>query len=136
MKNKVKILNVVLVVSILLFVGLCFLYMNNKETEEVLAEEEISLDMAMNETESNSVEEPEDEVVMSEEEPVFEEYDIKLIMVGDNLLHPAIIKTGIQEDGSLDYEFLFKDIEEYLELADIKMINDFQDILILTLQRR
>ena len=123
MKNKVKILNVVLVVSILLFVGLCFLYMNNKETEEVLAEEEISLDMAMDDMESSSVEETEEEVIMSEEEPAFEEYDIKLMMVGDNLLHPAIIKTGIQEDGSLDYEFLFKDIEEYLELADIKMIN-------------
>lgn len=56
-------------------------------------------------------------------EPVFEEYDIHLMAVGDNLMHMGIINTGRREDGTYDYSFLFRDIEEYLQTADIKVIN-------------
>ncbi|MCM1327341.1 MAG: CapA family protein [Bacteroidales bacterium] len=56
-------------------------------------------------------------------EPVFEEYDITLMAVGDNLLHPGIIKTGIQSDGSYDFSFLFQNISDFLAKADIKVIN-------------
>ncbi|MCM1187292.1 MAG: CapA family protein [Lachnoclostridium sp.] len=57
------------------------------------------------------------------EEPVFEEYDITLMAVGDNLLHPGIIKTGLQSDGSYDFSFLFQNISDFLAKADIKVIN-------------
>lgn len=53
----------------------------------------------------------------------FPEYNINLMMVGDNLMHMGIINTGAQEDGSYNYDFLFEGIEEYLEEAEIKMIN-------------
>lgn len=56
-------------------------------------------------------------------EPVFEEYDIKLMMVGDNLMHMGIVNTGIREDGTRNYDFLFDPIADFLEEADIKMIN-------------
>lgn len=56
-------------------------------------------------------------------EPEFEEYDINLMMVGDNLLHMGIVNTGKQEDGSYNYDFLFEGITDFLEEADIKMIN-------------
>ncbi|MCM1263009.1 MAG: CapA family protein [Butyrivibrio sp.] len=55
--------------------------------------------------------------------PTFEEYDITLMAIGDNLLHSGIIKTGMLEDGSLDYSFLFENIAGHLENADIKVIN-------------
>ena len=58
-----------------------------------------------------------------EKEPVFEEYDLHLIAVGDNLLHMGIVATGKQADGSYNFDFLFQGIEEYLNLAEIKMIN-------------
>ncbi len=51
------------------------------------------------------------------------EYDIQLMMVGDNLLHMGIIETGKQEDGTYNYDFLFEGIEDFLAEADIKMIN-------------
>lgn len=56
-------------------------------------------------------------------EPPFEEYDIQLMAVGDNLLHEGIVKTGLQQDGSYNFDFLFRDIAPFLEKADIKAIN-------------
>ena len=56
-------------------------------------------------------------------EPVFEEYDINLMAIGDNLLHMGIVYTGKMEDGTYDYSFLFEGISDFLEVADIKVIN-------------
>lgn len=56
-------------------------------------------------------------------EPPFEEYDITLMALGDNLIHMNVIATGKQEDGSLNYDFLFENISDFLETADIKIIN-------------
>lgn len=57
------------------------------------------------------------------EEPAFEEYDIKLMALGDNLMHMGIVNTGRMDDGTYDYSFLFQSMEEYLDIADIKIIN-------------
>lgn len=56
-------------------------------------------------------------------EPALEEYDITLLAVGDNLIHMGIIKTGLMDDGTYDYTFLFQNIHDYLNAADIKIIN-------------
>ena len=56
-------------------------------------------------------------------EPDFEEYDITLLAVGDNLMHMGIVRTGRMEDGTYDYTFLFENIRGYLDAADIKIIN-------------
>lgn len=56
------------------------------------------------------------------EEP-FDEYDITLMAVGDNLMHMGIVRTGKQEDGSYDFTFLFENLREFLDRADIKIIN-------------
>ncbi|MBR4084115.1 MAG: CapA family protein [Lachnospiraceae bacterium] len=53
----------------------------------------------------------------------FPEYDINLMMVGDNLMHMGIVATGKQEDGSYNYDFLFEGIEDFLTEAEVKMIN-------------
>lgn len=57
------------------------------------------------------------------QEPVFEEYDIHLMALGDNLMHMGIISTGRMQDGTYDYSFLFRGMEDFLDTADIKMIN-------------
>ena len=57
------------------------------------------------------------------EEPVFEDYDIHLMALGDNLMHMGVVYSGQQNDGSLNYDFLFDGISEFLEQADIKIIN-------------
>jgi poly-gamma-glutamate synthesis protein (capsule biosynthesis protein) len=51
------------------------------------------------------------------------EYDISLMAVGDNLMHMGIVYTGKQNDGSYDYSFLFQGIDDFLDTADIKVIN-------------
>lgn len=56
-------------------------------------------------------------------EPSFEEYDIRLMALGDNLIHMGVVHTGKQADGSLNYSFLFDGISNFMEKADIKMIN-------------
>lgn len=56
-------------------------------------------------------------------EPAFEEYDISLMAVGDNLMHMGIVKTGYLSDGSLDYGFLFQNTQEFIDAADIRIIN-------------
>lgn len=56
-------------------------------------------------------------------DPVFEEYDIHLMMVGDNLFHMGVVQTGRQNDGSYDYTGLYEGISDFLDAADISMIN-------------
>lgn len=53
----------------------------------------------------------------------FPEYDITLMMVGDNLMHMGIVRSGQQEDGSYDYRMLFDGISPQLQSSDIKIIN-------------
>lgn len=56
-------------------------------------------------------------------EPAFEEYDINLMALGDNLIHMGVVHTGKQADGSRNYDFLFEGISDFLDNADIKIIN-------------
>ena len=56
-------------------------------------------------------------------EPEHERVDISLMMVGDNLLHTGIFMTGKQDDGSWNFDFEFQDIKEFLDAADVSIIN-------------
>lgn len=56
-------------------------------------------------------------------ETTFEEYDITLMALGDNLIHMGVVHTGKQPDGSRDYSFLFEGVSEFLDKSDIKIIN-------------
>ena len=53
----------------------------------------------------------------------FQEYDITLLAVGDNLMHMGIVRTGLKPDGTYDFSFLFEGLVPFLETADIKIIN-------------
>lgn len=57
------------------------------------------------------------------EEDAFEEYDITMMAVGDNLMHMGIVHTGKQLDGTYNYDMLFRNITEILDSTDIKIIN-------------
>lgn len=48
---------------------------------------------------------------------------ITLMMLGDNLLHPSVVRIGYREDGTRNYDHLFQSIEKHLDCADIKIIN-------------
>ena len=53
----------------------------------------------------------------------FPEYDISLMAVGDNLMHMGVVYTGKQDDGTWDYSCLFEGVTDFLDNADIKIIN-------------
>ena len=56
-------------------------------------------------------------------ESAFEEYDLTLMALGDNLLHMGIVNTGKQTDGTYDFSFLFDGVADFLAESDIKVIN-------------
>lgn len=48
---------------------------------------------------------------------------IVLMAVGDNLVNKGVYRSGVQADGSRNYDHLYRGILPYLEKADIKIIN-------------
>ncbi len=105
--KKQKIIIISLVVSLVallgVIIGVVWKTNQDKETATILPTETVSV------------------VTETTEEP--EPQKIRLMMLGDNLMHMGIVHTGKQADGSYDYSFMFEGISEYLEYADIKMIN-------------
>lgn len=63
------------------------------------------------------------EAPAEESTPAFQEYDITLMAVGDDLIHMGVVYTGKQNDGTYDYSFLFEGITDFLNKADVKIIN-------------
>ncbi len=78
----------------------------------------VDVEQSSEETVAETVEEASVEII---DEP--KETNIQLMMVGDNLLHMGIVRTGKQADGSYNYDFLFEGITEFLNEAEIKIIN-------------
>ena len=59
----------------------------------------------------------EEEIVERENEHV------DILMIGDILVHEPVYKSGIQSDGTLNYDHFFKNIQEDLDEAEIKVVN-------------
>lgn len=49
--------------------------------------------------------------------------EVSLSMVGDVLLHTQVQKSGLQSDGSYNYEHLFKNVKEQFQNSDISIVN-------------
>lgn len=58
-----------------------------------------------------------------EVEEIKENEHVDLLMIGDMLIHTPVYKSGIQSDGSLNYDHFFKNIQEDLDKAEIKIVN-------------
>lgn len=114
-------------ITCLFFSGIT--YADSNPSEETVALETTVSEIGEFETtkseaaefETTKPEDPETEI--SEEPELPAEYDITLMAVGDNLLHMGIVNTGKQSGGTRNYDFLFDGIRDFLEKADIKIIN-------------
>lgn len=49
--------------------------------------------------------------------------DVKLMMIGDVLVHKPVYESGIQSDRTLNYDHLFSNIKSDIDEADIKIVN-------------
>lgn len=48
---------------------------------------------------------------------------VKLMAVGDNLIHKAVYDGGAKGDGTYDYTVFYRNISAYLDEADVRVIN-------------
>lgn len=68
--------------------------------------------------------EPETEVQKTKKSTGTEERNsITLVMVGDMLMHTPVNKTGVMEDGSIDFSHLFTHTKDMIEGADLALVN-------------
>lgn len=56
-------------------------------------------------------------------EPVVTVEYLHILGVGDNLMHEPVMRSGLQADGTYDFTYFYDGISEYLEIADVKIIN-------------
>lgn len=54
---------------------------------------------------------------------VAEPETIQIVMVGDMLMHEKIIDSGLKEDGSYNYDHLFVNVKDYIQSADLAIVN-------------
>lgn len=57
-----------------------------------------------------------------------EDARISLVMVGDILLHTPVAASGVQEDGSYNFDAVFSNVKEEIAAADIALVN--QEVII------
>ena len=110
LKNKGLIwAGVVLIVSCVLLIG-AVIWTNSQNDQDSMAGNN-------NQTTTEGTE-------GSDEQPeITKTQKIRLMMTGDNLMHMGIVNSGVQADGTRNYDMLFETIKPYLDFADIKITN-------------
>ena len=129
-KNKKKMLKRALILSYLLLTG-C----SSKNTKDIPNEsiKNTKIEIEQTTKESNNFETVSqniiDDIAEVKTEEEIEEVEVRknehvdLLMIGDMLIHTPVYKSGIQSDGSLNYDHFFEHIQEDLNEAEIKIVN-------------
>ena len=125
-KRKVRKLRVALfgvAFSLTILVGLCILYFYRMNRTMyagiVLPPEERGVIVAETPAEWLALEE---ELVM-EVEP-----SVRLVMVGDMLMHLRVTQSGRMEDGTYNYDHIFEHVKDDIQDADLAIVN--QEIIL------
>ena len=103
----------------------------SSKKSEYIIKEEVGIEQESNKPEIEEIKvesvevvpEVKEEIVEKIEEEVKENEHVDLLMIGDMLIHTPVYKSGIQEDGSLNYDHFFENILDDLEEAEIKVVN-------------
>jgi poly-gamma-glutamate synthesis protein (capsule biosynthesis protein) len=102
---------------------------NNYSYKEQIAiennnEENINQIEKNNEEETvTQIEDNNDYIYVEQVEELEENEHIDLLMIGDVLVHEPVYKSGIQNDGTLNYDHFFYNIQSDLDEAEIKIVN-------------
>lgn len=119
MKTKI----ILFILPLFLLIGCQNIKNNSIETLEVEESSEISNSIDYINVPVNNIKENIEEESFIIEEKKSEVQKATLIAVGDNLIHSMIIKSGLKEDGSRDYNYMYEEIKPFINEADIKVIN-------------
>lgn len=49
--------------------------------------------------------------------------EVQIVMVGDMLMHTRIVESGLQEDGSYNFDHLFANVKDVISEADMAIVN-------------
>lgn len=122
-KTKAILFTIVICILLTAGVGVSVVLLSNRQERTSSEVSETTVPASV--TAETVVEAPEDIETVPEEptQEAFPERDITLMAVGDNLMHMGVVNTGKQTDGTYDFSFLFEGISDFLDLADIKIIN-------------
>ena len=72
---------------------------------------------------SSDIVENESLIDWGEVAPDFEPQTLQIVMVGDMLMHEKIVKSGLQEDGSYNFDHLFVNVKDKISEADLAIAN-------------
>ena len=95
---------------------------DNSETAES-TEKEAALVAQMNAESLKPAEAESTETSLSAEE-AFNGQKVTLVMVGDILLHTPVAESGLQADGSYNFDALFSNVKEEITSADLALVNE------------
>ncbi|MBQ4067707.1 MAG: CapA family protein [Lachnospiraceae bacterium] len=113
--KKFQALLIVLMISLIALVGVA-VYADYKVSDKEPATQKTTTKS----TEEKTTEEPTTEPTT---EPEPQSTSVKLVAVGDILIHTPLLAEGLQEDGSYDFKFLFEIMKSDFESADIAVVN-------------
>lgn len=94
----------------------------DSNTNETVIESNENIEIVEDLLDIKEIETVEEEIHETIEE-VKENEHVDILMIGDMLIHGPVYKSGIQSDGSLNYDHFFKNIQEDLDEAEIKIVN-------------
>lgn len=127
--NKIKniFIRKTLILSILLLTG-CNSKDNNidisKTTNEIVLVEDENINNIKEIKIVEENKEPIDEIIIKENNEIVKANEhVDILMIGDMLIHTPVYKSGIQNDGTLNYDHFFKNIQKDLDEAEIKIVN-------------
>lgn len=119
--HKIVMVCSIFVILILLTIGICWSvisHINGKDSDTVkTGNNNVTVTGSADNSAASDVEDTPTPT------PTIAPTQVKLVAVGDDLVHTGVYKAGHREDGSFDYSCLFANIKPYLEDADIKIIN-------------
>lgn len=113
--KKFQALLIVLMISLIALVGVA-VYADYKVSDKEPSTKATTTEFV----EEKTTEEPTTEPTT---EPEPQSTSVKLVAVGDILIHTPLLAEGLQEDGSYDFKFLFEIMKSDFESADIAVVN-------------
>ena len=130
--------------AVIAVVGMCGSMLQGCDRQKTIAYfngiEEASINSAGTELENEAINTDETELEHIAERDDTEELDtslqeqpytgseVSIIMVGDILLHTPVAESGVQEDGSYNFDALFYNVKDEISEADLAIVN--QEVII------
>ena len=96
-----------LLLFFIVIVIICFTDKDRENFVETAKNKESSNESQIQETETQ------------EQEPE----EVQVVMVGDMLMHTRIVESGLQEDGSYNFDHLFANVKDIISEADMAIVN-------------